>query len=250
MSSRARGPMDPNDVAKSPLAEAVLADLIARFEQHRDEGTLPRGPRGIFYDLRPNGMGNGATYRKKMVSEPAFAFGPMEAHIEYVGDVLGRARRAELIPEFWVADGRAPDAYPAGGCDDAEEYAEGIVEEIRTAAEYFRLDAQRFQPVYIEVLCEAADLQERLAQVAREYGVPVYSGAGMGGIKGKREMGERAAGRDVPTVVFQIGDRDKSGESIYSNAAEDSIAWARVDTPTRPALRSRTSSPTSIACRS
>jgi hypothetical protein len=81
-SKRARGRIDPSKVATTPLAEAVLADLIARFAQHKAEDTLPRGPRGIFYDLRPNGMGNGVTYRKKMHGEPASAFGPMEAHID------------------------------------------------------------------------------------------------------------------------------------------------------------------------
>jgi hypothetical protein len=76
-------------VAKSPLAEAVLADVIVRFAQHEAEDTLPRGPRGIFYDLRPDGMGNGVTCRKKMKGEPASAFGLMEAHIEYVGGDSG-----------------------------------------------------------------------------------------------------------------------------------------------------------------
>jgi hypothetical protein len=58
MSVRPRGPL-PDWRPTTPKQKAVLADLIARYKQHEREDTLPRGPRGIFYDLRPNGMGNG-----------------------------------------------------------------------------------------------------------------------------------------------------------------------------------------------
>ena len=51
-------------------AEGIVPDLIARYRQHYDEGTLPRGPRGIFYDLRPHGMGNGMTYRSPTALTP------------------------------------------------------------------------------------------------------------------------------------------------------------------------------------
>jgi hypothetical protein len=61
MARRPRGAL-PDWRPKTPRQKAILADLVARYEQHQAEGTLPRGPRGIFYDLRPNGMGNGVTY--------------------------------------------------------------------------------------------------------------------------------------------------------------------------------------------
>src|SRR5262249_34375207 len=80
--------------------------------------------------------------------------------------------------------------------------------------------------LYIEVLCEAEDLQPRLDRIARDYGVKVYSGAGFDGLKGKRAFAERAVERDVPTVVLDVGDRDKSGEDIYIAAAEDAAEWA------------------------
>jgi hypothetical protein len=230
---RARGPMLPSEVAsRTELSQAVLADLLARYAQHVAEGTLPRGPRGFVYDLGKVRSANGVLYVKKG-GESAKRFreryGPMATHFAYVEDVLGRARRADLIHDDDVADGRAVESLGGGGWDDAEEFAAGIVDDIESASKYFRLDAQRFQPVYLEVLCEAADLRQRVARVARPYGVPVYPSSGMGGIKGKREMGERAHARQVPTVVLQIGDRDDPGETIYLNAAEDSIAWAGDD---------------------
>jgi hypothetical protein len=56
--------------------------------------------------------------------------------------------------------------------------------------------------------------------------VPVYPSAGFDGIKGKREFADRALGRDVPTVVLHVGDRDDHGDRINVAAAEDAIAWA------------------------
>jgi hypothetical protein len=231
MSKRPRGPLNGWEPTTA-RQKGILADLVARYEQHRDEDTLPRGPRGIFYDLRPAGIRNGVAYRKPDSKHPIKAhdglpgFGPMEAHPGAVQEVLVLARRAGIIPERWVADTRAPDGIGGGGWYDAAQRARFIVRQIESAVEYFRLDAQRFQPVYIEVLCEAEDLQPRLGRIAREYGVPVYSGAGFDGLKGKREFAERALERDVPTVVLNVGDRDKPGEDAYIAAAEDAVAWA------------------------
>ena len=66
----------------------------------------------------------------------------------------------------------------------------------------------------------------RLSRVANHLGVPVYSGGGFDGLKGKRAFADRALGRSVPTVVLHIGDRDDFGDRIYVAAAEDSVAWA------------------------
>jgi len=152
-------------------------------------------------------------------------FGPMEAHPESVREVLVLARRAGIIPEAWVADGRAPSALVPSFDESAEAQAASIANHIRHAADWFNLDKQRGQPIYIEVLCEAADLMTRLERIAAPYGVGVYSGAGFDGLKGKRAFAERALERDVPTVVLDIGDRDKHGEDIYIAAAEDAVAW-------------------------
>ena len=56
--------------------------------------------------------------------------------------------------------------------------------------------------------------------------MPVYSGAGFDGIKGKRAFAERAVAREVPTFVLNAGDFDRHGQNIYVAAAEDAVAWA------------------------
>jgi hypothetical protein len=224
MTVRPRGAM-PDWQPRNQRTKAVLADLIAAYEAHRAAGTLPRGPRGIFYDLRPNGHGHGMTYYKIDAAHPAKSFGPMEAHEEIVRETLLKARRAGIIPEYWVADGRAQS--PIGNYYDesAAECVGATVGLVRRAEENFELDPQRGQPIYVEVLCEAADLAPRLARVANPYGVTVYMGSGFDGLKAKRAMGERAAERDRPTVVLHVADRDYDGDRIYVAAGEDVVAW-------------------------
>jgi hypothetical protein len=228
--------------------KGILADVLACYREHYEADTLPRGGRGIFYDLRPNGMGNGVTYRKPDSKHPVKAnpakglpgFGPMEVHPEAVQEVLVRARRAGMVPESWVADGRASPGLVPYFDESADEVAAAIARHVADAADDFALDPQRGQPVYVEVLCEAADLAPRLARVADPLGVPVYTGGGFDGLKGKRAFADRAMARDVPTVVLHVGDRDDHGDNIYIAAAEDAVAWAGygyvrpLDIPTTP----------------
>jgi hypothetical protein len=225
MGARPRGPQRAWR-PKSPRAQGILADLIARYQQHNREGTLPRGGRGIFYDLRPNGMGNGVTYRKPDSAHPLSGFGPMEAHPAAVQEVLVMARRAGIIPEAWVADTRAPNGLTIRSDESAASVADSIAWWAQNAAGQFRLDLQLHQDQYVELWCEAGDLAPRVAQMSRSYGVPVYSGAGFDGLKGKIAVASRAVGRDRPTVVLHIGDRDPHGEMIFEAISEDAGAWA------------------------
>jgi hypothetical protein len=220
MGRRPRGAL-PNWKPTTARQKGILADLAGRYEQHHREGTLPRGGNGIFYDLRPRGLGNGVTYFKPKKDQK---LGPMEAGGEQVQEVLALARRAGIIPEDWVADQRAAPGRVPYYDHSAEIVAAVLVGRLRERE--VDLDPQTYQPVYIEVLCEAADLVPRLYRVARpSYGVPVYTGSGFDGIKGKREMGERAAERNKPTVVLHIGDRNKHGEDIYTAVGEDAVGW-------------------------
>ncbi len=65
--TRDRGWIRAQDLPRSPKADAVRADIMDRLRQHYEEDTLPRGGRGLFYDLRPYGMPDnprGVTYAK------------------------------------------------------------------------------------------------------------------------------------------------------------------------------------------
>jgi hypothetical protein len=230
VSVRTRGPLpdwepDPASPRQARQA-AILADLLDRLAQHGAEDTLPRSPRGLFYDLRPHGMGHGITYIKPSRDYPKTAFGPMEAHPDLVQEVLVLARRAGRVDEDDIEDGRAPDgSVPWYSDDTAEDYAAALVRQVRDP--HLEYDPQTGQPVYLEVLVEAGGLVGRLARIAEPYGVPVYSGAGYDGLKGKRALARRATGRDVPTVVLRVSDYDPHGLAIAHASLEDSVAWAK-----------------------
>jgi hypothetical protein len=229
MSVRPRGPL-PGWRPSTDRQRAVLADLQARYAQHAAEDTLPRSGRGIFYHLRPAGLGHGVTYTKPTDARPGRSFGPMEASPDTVQEVLLLARRAGLIPEEWVADARAPEPLGPVVYDDAADFAATVAAEARG----FRLDAQRGQPRHVELWCEAEDLGPRLERVAQPYGVYVYPSGGYGGLKGRRVLAARAARREVPTVVLAVTDLDRHGRRIYTSAAEDAQAWVSAYAPGRP----------------
>ena len=238
MSVRVKGPVPVGWEPSSPKGRAVLADVIDRYRQHYREGTLPRGGRGIFYDLRPRGFGRGVRYVKRgkdrtrwhdpsAPTARAGRWAPDEVGPDYVQDIVASARRAGLIGESWVADIRTPPSWlPIIGAQTAEEEAElvlGIVQEASVT-----LDRQTDQPVYVELWCEAGDLVERLARVAEEYDVPVYSGGGMDGLKGKRAAAERIAERarkGQATAVLLVGDLDRHGRIIRDVYEQDVTAW-------------------------
>jgi hypothetical protein len=232
VSKRPRGPL-PGWRPTTDRQVGILADVLAAYRKHAADDTLPRPPRGIFYDLRPGGHGHGVTYRKPDSLHPIKArdglpgFGPMEAHPAAVQEVIALARRAGMIPEQWVADARAPDSMGDIYDTSAEDAADTIVRIVRNAS--LDLDPQRFQPVHVEVLCEAAGLIPRLARIANPFGVSVFSGSGFDGLKGKRAFAERALELDMPTVVLRVADRDWHGDHIYKSSAEDSIAWTGLD---------------------
>lgn len=225
MSVRPRGPQIGWTPTR-PRQIGILADILARYRQHEREGTLPRGGRGIFYDLRPDGMGNGVTYIKPDSAHPVSGFGPMDAHPAAVQEVLVMARRAGLVHEEWVADTRAPEPILIAYDTSADEVAGNIAYWAENAASAFKLDPQSGQPQYVELWCEAKDLAPRIARVAEPYGVPVYCGGGFDGLKGKRAVASRAYRRRRPTVVLHIGDRDPHGEMIFEAVSEDAAAWA------------------------
>jgi hypothetical protein len=228
--ARKRGWILESQLAQSPKARAVQADIIERLLQHEREGTLPRSPRGLFYDLRPNGMPDnprGCIYMKRLTDKRR---SNMQVQPSFVTNELLEMRRVYnpetgefLIDEDWIADARAPNPLGPSEVDDADEAAQNVVRYLT----HLYLARQAGQPVYLELCCEAEGLMMRLRRVALPYGVWVYSGSGFDGLKAKKAAAERAAGRDVPTLVGHIADFDRHGGDIRDAFAEDVIEWMK-----------------------
>ena len=230
MGTRPRGPL-PGWQPTTPLQGGILADALARYAQHEAEGTLPRPKRGIFYDNRPTGSGNGVRYIKhppmrRVNGGQQRRVNPMDASPENVVEVIVLAQRAGLIPDGWIGDVRAPS--PDVPLYDDVETAEEIAARIVSMARDPRLEysPQTGQPVHLEMVCETASMMGQLARVTHPHGVPVYSGSGFDGLLAKKDLARRAARRDVPTVVLRITDWDDYGLRIARAGLEDSLAWA------------------------
>lgn len=244
MGERIKGALDRSWRPPGDIGRALFADILARFRQHSDEGTLPRGTRGLFYDLRPAGMGNGLTYIKqppmwcvrgehiidgegrcRIHGGSSRRADPSQVGPHQVQEMLVLMRRAAIIPENWVEDRRAPTPDRPYYTDaTADEVAGQILDQIRYPD--ITYSPQRGQDVHVEVMVEAAGLIGRCARICRPLGVPVYGGAGFAGLKGKRAFASRAADRDVPTVVLLISDLDPHGLLITDSLEADCLAWA------------------------
>jgi hypothetical protein len=122
--------------------------------------------------------------------------------------VLGRARRAGLLPWEAVAD-TTERVYtePYTGPED-------FTAAMREAARRYRLDRQQGQPCYLIAWSERRGLKETLAGVAGEYGVPFIPAGGYDATAVRYVEAREAAARDVPTVVLHLSDLDKHGGQI------------------------------------
>ncbi|MGI8511401.1 MAG: hypothetical protein ACR2NH_02105 [Solirubrobacteraceae bacterium] len=183
---------------------ALLEDVLDVLDEYADH--LPLTVRQIFYRLVSRG------YPK---DENAYS---------RLGNALGRARRARMIPFEAIRDDgvvtRASTTY--GGVEDFND------ETGRRARSYCR-DRQEGQPVRLELWCEAAGMLGQLARVAKPFSVPVYSAGGFGSPTANHAIARRALDRLEPTVLLHVGDFDPSGVSIFESMAEDAAAFVEAD---------------------
>jgi hypothetical protein len=124
------------------------------------------------------------------------------------GNVLGRARRAGLLPWNAVAD-TTERVY-----DEAYENLGHFARSVQGAAERYLLDRQAGQPSYLISWSEHRGLKATLAGVAGEYGVPFIPAGGYDATAVRYAEARAALGRGVPTVVLHLSDLDRDGGQI------------------------------------
>ena len=108
----------------------VLDQIISVLDDHAEY--WPITPRQVLYRL----MGRGQAKKQDA---------------ERIGEYINRGRRAGLIAWEAIGDGRTEQKFPIV-CDDPEAF----FAEMRESASVYQLDRQEGQPVYIEMLVEAA----------------------------------------------------------------------------------------------
>jgi hypothetical protein len=142
---------------------------------------------------------------------------------------LKRARRARLIPFSHLRDDGEISYVPSTfeGVPDFLEVVERLVES-------YERDRQAGQPAYIEVHCETAGMVDQLRPVTEPYSIPVYGSGGQLSLTSKFGTAHRAIAREVPTLIFHLGDADKWGHAITENAIEDPAAFVAAHRPDIP----------------
>ncbi len=138
--------------------------------------------------------------------------------------VLAKMRRAKMIPWEALTDAGISDAEPRH-----YESVPSYISEVRQHAESFTLDRQVGQDVYIEVHCEAEGMVQQVYGWTYPYSVGVHSSGGQQSLPYKRALVDRVCGRDVPTLVLYMGDRDKRGDIIFENVRDDVTAFVEED---------------------
>lgn len=188
--------------AKAEATIEAVRSVLVEYREH-----LPLTVRQIFY---------------RMVG--AYDYPKTENAYTALADMLVRARRAKMIPFFAIRD----DGVATVTRHQYESVAD-FHDETANRARQYRRDRLEYQPVRLELWCEAAGMINQLDQVASRYSVPVFSSGGFGSLTANYEIAERALAREVPTVLLHVGDYDPSGVSIFEAVAEDAARFVEAD---------------------
>jgi hypothetical protein len=103
---------------------------------------------------------------------------------------------------------------------------EALARSFERTAGSFQVDRQHGQERYVELWVEAAGMLAQAFKIASGYGVPVYTCSGYLSVTATKQVADLADGRDVPTLVLQVGDYDPSGENIFDVLVEDADAFS------------------------
>lgn len=174
-------------------------DVLREYAEH-----LPLTLRQIYYRLVSHGV-----------------VGKTEKDYARLCEVLGRARRAHLIPMGSFRDDGFRRDDPPGWADTGH-----FMFNVGQWVDGFTLDRQTGQDARIVVWCEAGGMVPQLERVAHDYSVQVLSSGGFDSITAKHEIARAIADDERATTVLHVGDHDPSGVHLYGSLDEDIRAFA------------------------
>lgn len=190
-----------------------VQEILREYDAH-----LPLTLRQIFYRL-----------------VAAYDYPKTEQAYQTLGIHLINARRAGEIPFDALRDDSAASEGDKGGFDGPLAWWTRL----RDYAAGYRRDRQEGQPVRVEMWCETVGMMPQIARVAEKFGVPTFGCGGFPSLTVVRGAVERAASRDVDTVLLHVGDHDPSGVSIFDYLTEDVAAFLVDDAPERKLIAER-----------
>jgi hypothetical protein len=204
--------IDPNDIgrrdeisaAKQPLLDAVLGILNAQ----RDY--WPLSVRQVHYRL----LGPDAPLIH--ASKPDSRYRNDKASYRAVIDILARGRVAELIPWGAIDDLTRPVELNSAFTNTGHF----LQQEFQNFLKGFWRDRLQSQPYHIEIVAEKLTVQTILAEVAREFTMPLSISRGMNTLAPKKAICERYLNSQKQGLkLLVVTDLDPAGETI----AEDLV---------------------------
>jgi hypothetical protein len=144
-----------------------------------------------------------------------------------LGEMLNRARRAEMIPMDAIRDDGGSIRIP-----NFWHSASDFLNTVRRQAECIELDRTEGQEKRLILACESAGMVPQLARVANPYGVPVISSGGFESTTERHRFAKQVVDHLIepgrPTALLHVGDHDPWGLHLYVSFAEDVDAFAQV----------------------
>jgi hypothetical protein len=99
-----------------------------------------------------------------------------------------------------------------------------LVDAFVSSLRRFRLDRQHGQPRRLMIAIEAAGMLPQIERITEPYGIPCYAAGGFDSVTAKFELAVTLSAWGSAEVLH-IGDRDPSGEHLFSSLAEDVAAF-------------------------
>lgn len=146
-----------------------------------------------------------------------YGYPKTERDYQNLGNLLVKARRAQLIPFHAIADSGTEQQGGVRGYSSRAKF----LDTYRDLADFFTLHELTDQPYHIELWSEDVGSIPMLAGISDDYPVTVYSTGGFSSVTVTHEIAERVLRRDKPTAFLHVGDYDPSGESIFYSMAQD-----------------------------
>jgi hypothetical protein len=141
-----------------------------------------------------------------------------EEAMKKVGEQIARLRKDGEMPFEWVADGSRQ-------CHEPAMYHSAAVM-VEASLKWLRLDCWVEKPETVVILLEKDALTGIVESVTEEYGVPLYPVRGYSSITVLHDIAQRIADDGRPAFIYQLGDRDPSGEDAARVAERDICRWA------------------------
>lgn len=139
-----------------------------------------------------------------------------------LGELVNRARRAQLIPMDHIRDDGEVHIEPFF-YSGPEHFWQGV----GNLAGGYRLDRQLGQPRRRVLIPEAAGMASQFQWLVDEFSIPVLSSGGFDSTTEKYQIAARIAAHREPVEVLNIGDHDASGAHMFLAFLEDVEAFIR-----------------------